>query len=220
MKDKTAPVRIGKGSRKVAIYPPTTASAYYRISYHLGGKRIQRTRRTLEEARKEAQAILDKLGASEVTVAQATPLDIAALQAAKLELHGLNVRLDRAVADYAQAKRLLGDIPLQEVTGDDDAKVLVVSWGGTFGACTTAVQQILADGGSVAHAHLRYLNPLPRNLGDLLERHEKVLVPELNLGQLNFILRANFLKETVSLNKVEGRPFTVSELVDKINNLL
>ena len=112
------------------------------------------------------------------------------------------------------------DIPLQEVTGGDDAKVLVVSWGGTFGACTTAVQQILADGGSVAHAHLRYLNPLPRNLGDLLERHEKVLVPELNLGQLNFILRANFLKETVSLNKVEGRPFTVSELVDKINNLL
>ena len=93
-------------------------------------------------------------------------------------------------------------------------------WGGTFGACTTAVQQILADGGSVAHAHLRYLNPLPRNLGDLLERHEKVLVPELNLGQLNFILRANFLKETVSFNKVEGRPFTVSELVDKINNLL
>ncbi|MEE3219513.1 MAG: 2-oxoglutarate ferredoxin oxidoreductase subunit alpha, partial [Planctomycetota bacterium] len=112
------------------------------------------------------------------------------------------------------------DIPLQEVTGSDDAKVLVVSWGGTFGACTTAVQQIFADGGSVAHAHLRYLNPLPRNLGDLLERHEKVLVPELNLGQLNFILRANFLKETVSLNKVEGRPFTVSELVDKINNLL
>ncbi len=114
MKDKTAPVRIGKGSRKVAIYPPTTASAYYRISYHLGGKRIQRTRRTLEEARKEAQAILNKLDAGEVTVAQATPLDIAALQAAKLELHGLNVRLDRAVADYAQVKRLLGDIPLQD----------------------------------------------------------------------------------------------------------
>jgi 2-oxoglutarate ferredoxin oxidoreductase subunit alpha len=115
---------------------------------------------------------------------------------------------------------IANDIPPQEVTGKEDAKVLVVSWGGTYGACTTAVQQVIADGGSVAHAHLRYLNPLPRNLGELLERHEHVLVPELNMGQLNFILRGNFLKETIGYNKVEGRPFAVSELVEKINSLL
>ncbi|REK25832.1 MAG: 2-oxoacid:acceptor oxidoreductase subunit alpha [Planctomycetota bacterium] len=112
------------------------------------------------------------------------------------------------------------DIPPQEVYGPESGKLLVVSWGGTYGACTTAVRRAVAGGASVAHAHLRYLNPLPANLGELLSRYEKVLVPELNLGQLNMLLRAKYLVDTHGLNKVKGRPFTVTELSRKINELL
>ncbi|REK48777.1 MAG: 2-oxoacid:acceptor oxidoreductase subunit alpha [Planctomycetota bacterium] len=112
------------------------------------------------------------------------------------------------------------DIPPQEVYGPESGKLLVVSWGGTYGACTTAVRRAVASGASVAHAHLRYLNPLPANLGELLSRYEKVLVPELNMGQLNMLLRAKYLVDTHGLNKVKGRPFTVTELSRKINELL
>ncbi len=118
------------------------------------------------------------------------------------------------VANVAQT------IPLQEVDGPKTGKLLVVSWGGTYGACATAVKQVQAEGGSVAHAHLRYLNPFPRNLGDLLGRYEQVLIPELNMGQLRLLLRGEFLVDAVGLNKVKGKPFAVSEVVDKINELL
>lgn len=111
-------------------------------------------------------------------------------------------------------------VPLQAVDGPDDAKLLIVSWGGTYGACTTAVHQVNASGGKVAHAHLRYLNPFPKNLGEILDKYETVLVPELNMGQLSLMLRAKYLKDTVGFNKVEGRPFSVSELVSKIEELL
>jgi len=113
-----------------------------------------------------------------------------------------------------------GDIPLQEVFGPSEGKLLVVSWGGTYGAATTAVRRAVAAGSSVAHAHLRYLNPLPTNLGELLGRYEQVLVPELNLGQLNMLLRAEYLIDTVSLAKVKGQPFTVTEISEKIAELL
>ncbi|HWB11969.1 MAG TPA: 2-oxoacid:acceptor oxidoreductase subunit alpha [Pirellulales bacterium] len=112
------------------------------------------------------------------------------------------------------------DIPLQEVTGPEHAKLLVVSWGGTYGACATAVRDVLESGGSVAHCHLRYLNPFPRNLGEILGRYEKVLVPELNRGQLRLLLRGEFLVDAIGLNKVKGKPFTVAEVVDKIQELL
>ncbi len=96
--------------------------------------------------------------------------------------HMVNLRA-RKVADIAN------DIPPQDVDGPASGKLLVLSWGGTYGACATAVQQALAEGGSVAHAHLRYLNPLPANLGDIIRRFEKVLIPELNLGQLRMLIR-------------------------------
>jgi len=73
---------------------------------------------------------------------------------------------------------------------------------------------------SVAHAHLRYLNPFPANLGELLKRYEKVLVPELNRGQLRLLVRAEFLVDAIGLNKVQGKPFSVFEIVDKIHELL
>ncbi len=112
------------------------------------------------------------------------------------------------------------DIPLQEVTGPERGKLLVVSWGGTYGACATAVNDVRELGGDVAHCHLRYLHPFPKNLGEVLWRYEKILVPELNLGQLRMLLRAEFLVDAVGHNKVQGRPFHVTELVEKIQQLL
>jgi len=109
------------------------------------------------------------------------------------------------------------DIPEQSVLGPSEGDLLVLSWGGTFGACTTAVQKCQEEGLSVAHAHLRYLNPFPRNLGDTLKRYRRVLIPELNLGQLRLLIRGTFLVDAKGYNKVQGRPFTVAELVDAIH---
>ena len=124
---------------------------------------------------------------------------------------------------HQRAKKIAGianDIPPQAVDGPECGDLLVVSWGGTYGACATAVHQAQAGGLSVAHAHLRYLNPLPANLGELLTRYKKVLVPELNLGQLRLLLRGTYLVDAVGLNKVQGRPFHVGEIVQKIQELI
>ncbi|MFN0051378.1 MAG: 2-oxoacid:acceptor oxidoreductase subunit alpha [Planctomycetales bacterium] len=111
-------------------------------------------------------------------------------------------------------------IPLQDVTGPESGKLLVISWGGTFGAVRTAVQSCLAEGKSVAHAHLRYMNPFPRNLGEIVRRYEKVLIPELNTGQLRLLIRGKFLVDAVGFNKIQGKPFLVNELVAKIDDML
>jgi 2-oxoglutarate ferredoxin oxidoreductase subunit alpha len=111
-------------------------------------------------------------------------------------------------------------IPLQEVEGPQKGKLLVISWGGTFGAVRTAVQTCIGQGKSVAHAHLRYMNPFPRNLGEIVKRYHKVLIPELNNGQLRMLIRANFLVDAQGLNKIQGKPFLVSELVQKIDQML
>jgi 2-oxoglutarate ferredoxin oxidoreductase subunit alpha len=108
------------------------------------------------------------------------------------------------------------DVPPQEVFGPSSGDLLVLSWGGTYGACLTAVQKCQEQGISVAHAHLRYLNPFPRNLGEILGRYKKILVPEWNLGQLLMLIRAKFLKDAVGFNKVQGKPFAVAEIVEKI----
>ena len=127
--------------------------------------------------------------------------------------HMVNLRAKK-VADIAL------DVPPQEVVGPSSGKLLVLSWGGTYGACATGVREVRELGGAVAHAHLRYLNPFPRNLGEILSRYEKVLVPELNLGQLRKLIRAEFLVDAVGLNKVQGKPFTVSEVASKILEML
>ncbi len=127
--------------------------------------------------------------------------------------HMIDLRA-RKVANVAST------IPAQEVVGPESGKLLVLSWGGTYGACATAVGEVLARGGSVAHAHLRYLNPFPANLEEVLGRYDKVLVPELNKGQLRFVIRAEFLIDALGLNKVQGKPFAVGELVRKIDQLL
>jgi len=116
--------------------------------------------------------------------------------------------------------RIAQDIPLIEVSGEPEGKVLVLGWGSTHGAITTAAEQLRAKGASVSSAHLRYLNPFPRNLGEVLSRFETVIVPELNLGQLALLVRARFLVDAISFSKVKGLPFKVSEIVKKINEYL
>ncbi len=110
-------------------------------------------------------------------------------------------------------------IPPQQVNGPQHGDLLVVSWGGTHGACHTAVQKAQALGLSVAHCHLRHLNPFPTNLGEILASYGQVLVPELNLGQLRMLLRDRFLVNAIGFNKVKGKPFTVSELLAKIKEV-
>jgi 2-oxoglutarate ferredoxin oxidoreductase subunit alpha len=112
------------------------------------------------------------------------------------------------------------DIPELTVNGPAEGDLLVIGWGGTYGALATAVQRIQRKGRKVAHAHLRYLNPMPRNTGEVLKRFKKVLVPELNSGQLRLLLRANFLVDAQGLNKVQGRPFLVSEIEQKMEQML
>ena len=96
----------------------------------------------------------------------------------------------------------------------------MVSWGGTYGAVTTAVERARQRGGKVSSVHLRYLNPYPSNFEALLGRFDKILVPELNLGQLLLLLRGRFSYEFVGLNKVQGQPFKVQEIEAKIEELL
>ncbi|MGE0608056.1 MAG: 2-oxoacid:acceptor oxidoreductase subunit alpha [Pirellulales bacterium] len=112
------------------------------------------------------------------------------------------------------------DIPLQEVDGPAKGKVLVLSWGGTYGSCATAVREVAKDGHAVAHCHLRYLNPFPRNLGDILASYDKVLIPEWNLGQLRMLIRSQYMVDAIGLNKVQGRPFVITEITSKIKELL
>jgi 2-oxoglutarate ferredoxin oxidoreductase subunit alpha len=119
-----------------------------------------------------------------------------------------------------KVQRIANDIPPLEIYGAPEGKVLVLGWGGTYGAITTAVEQLQQQGASVASAHLRYLNPFPKNLEDVLRRFETVIIPELNLGQLSLLIRAKFLVNAVSFTKVKGKPFKVAELVNKIKEYL
>ena len=122
-----------------------------------------------------------------------------------------------------RAEKIAGiakSIPPLEVTGPEEGKLLVVGWGSTYGAIATAVEALMARGASVARVHLRHLNPFPSNLGDILSRYEKVLVPELNLGQLVRLIRAEFLVDAISYGKIQGQPFKVSEILDKIEEVL
>jgi 2-oxoglutarate ferredoxin oxidoreductase subunit alpha len=111
-------------------------------------------------------------------------------------------------------------IPPQEVEGDPDADLLIVSWGSTYGAITTAVERTLARGKKVAHAHVRYLHPMPKNFGDVVRQYKKVIVPEMNMGQLLFRVRADYLVDAKGVNKVKGRPFLISEIEAAINQAL
>jgi 2-oxoglutarate ferredoxin oxidoreductase subunit alpha len=116
---------------------------------------------------------------------------------------------------------IAADIPELEVDDPDgDASLLVLGWGGTYGPIAAACRRVRRSGRSVAHAHLRHLNPFPRNLGEVLRRYDKVLVPELNLGQLLQLVRAEYLVDAAGYNRVRGVPFRASELEQAITAMV
>jgi 2-oxoglutarate ferredoxin oxidoreductase subunit alpha len=120
----------------------------------------------------------------------------------------------------AKVEAIAQDIPDIVPDGDPDGDLLIVAWGSTHGSITAAVKSQRELGARIGHVHLRHLHPFPRNLGDVLNRYKKILVPELNMGQLLWLLRAKFLVNAIGLNKIQGRPFKQSELEQKISELV
>jgi 2-oxoglutarate ferredoxin oxidoreductase subunit alpha len=116
--------------------------------------------------------------------------------------------------------RVAADIPLVEVDDEDGAQVLVLGWGSTWGSIKAAVRRVRGGGRKVAHAHLTHLNPFPSNLGEVLARYDKVLVPEMNLGQLSRLVRAEYLVDAHTLSKVQGLPFRAAEIEAKIVEMI
>ena len=106
--------------------------------------------------------------------------------------------------------------PAKVDTGKEKAKICILGWGSTYGAIKTATLELIAEGHDVAHVHLRWVNPFPRNLGELLKGFDKVLIPEMNMGQLCSLIRAKYLIPAESYSKVQGLPFAVDELKSKI----
>ncbi|HEX4209701.1 MAG TPA: hypothetical protein VHY56_04860, partial [Candidatus Binataceae bacterium] len=123
-----------------------------------------------------------------------------------------------------RARKIAGiarEIPPTEIFGDvDGGDIAVLGWGSTYGSLREAVKQMRDKGKSVSHIHLRYLNPLPTDLGDQLRKFKKVLIAEMNMGQLLKMVRADYLIDAIGCNKVQGRPFKVSELTNRITRAL
>jgi 2-oxoglutarate/2-oxoacid ferredoxin oxidoreductase subunit alpha len=120
----------------------------------------------------------------------------------------------------AKVAGIAKDIPAQVVEGDPSADLLVVSWGGTYGAVSTAVSDCNSNGIKVAHAHVQYLNPFPANLGQILGSYKRVVIPELNMGQLRMVLSGTFGIPAQGINLVRGKPFRISYLVDKFERIV
>ena len=143
----------------------------------------------------------------------------------KAELTGM-VSYDPANHERMTEQRMkkianvVADVPDQDIFGDESGELLLVSWGGTFGAVRGATEEARAAGQNVSHVHLRWLNPMPANLGDILKRFKKVCVCELNRGQLQFILRANYLVDAQGMQKLEGKPFMINDILVKIDEIL
>ena len=128
--------------------------------------------------------------------------------------HMVNTRAEK-IANIAN------NIPLQDIeVGEAKGKVLVLGWGSTFGAIKAAAKELVEEGHSVSHAHIRYLFPFPKNIEAVLRGFDTVLIPEMNMGQLNMMIRSQYLIPTVALNKVKGIPFSKNEIKDKVLEIL
>jgi 2-oxoglutarate ferredoxin oxidoreductase subunit alpha len=124
------------------------------------------------------------------------------------------------VLRHAKVAGIAKDIPLLQVAGPERGDLLILGWGSTYGAIRSATERLQAEGWSVAHAHLRHLNPLPSNTEEILRSYRQVLVPEVNLGQLSMLLRARFLLDIKGYNKVRGKPFRIIEIKQAAEELL
>jgi len=120
----------------------------------------------------------------------------------------------------AKVETVAAEIPDVVPEGDSSGELLIVAWGSTHGPITAALKAQRAKGRRIGHVHLRYLNPLPRNLGEVLKNYKHVLVPEMNMGQLIMLLRAKYLVDAQGLNKIQGKPFKQAEIEDKIEEIL
>jgi 2-oxoglutarate ferredoxin oxidoreductase subunit alpha len=120
----------------------------------------------------------------------------------------------------AKIAGIAADIPPLEVFGPDEGDLLILGWGSTYGAIRSAVERLHGRGVSVAHAHLRYLNPFPANTGDVLRSYRRVLIPELNLGQLLMLIRSRYLIDASGYNKVRGKPFRIAEIETEAERIL
>jgi 2-oxoglutarate ferredoxin oxidoreductase subunit alpha len=120
----------------------------------------------------------------------------------------------------AKVEAIAQDVPDVVPAGDPDGELLIVAWGSTYGSITAALGPQRAKGHRIGHVHLRHMNPLPRNLGEVMERYRHVLVPEMNMGQLLWVLRAKYLVDAQGYNKIQGRPFKQSEIEAKIEEIL
>ena len=115
---------------------------------------------------------------------------------------------------------IANDIPDLQVFGPARGDLLVLGWGSTYGAIRSAVERLQGEGHAVAHAHLRHLNPFPRNTGDVLASYRRVLIPEVNLGQLRLLIRGRYLVDAVGLNRVRGKPYRISEIEEAARLML
>jgi 2-oxoglutarate/2-oxoacid ferredoxin oxidoreductase subunit alpha len=120
----------------------------------------------------------------------------------------------------AKVAGIADDIPELEVFGPPEGELLILGWGSTYGAIRSAVERLNTDGKSVGHAHLRHLNPFPRNTEQVLRSYRRVLIPEVNLGQLSMLIRAKYLIDAIGYNRVRGKPFTIREIVAEADRIL
>ena len=120
----------------------------------------------------------------------------------------------------AKIARIADDIPLASVDGDASGELLVITWGSTFGAMSNALYAVRSKGLNVSHCHLNYINPLPKNLGSIINNFDKILLPEMNLGQMQILLQSLFMKPIIGLHKIQGNTFTAQEIQHKIEELL
>ena len=119
-----------------------------------------------------------------------------------------------------KVNRIQHDIAKTDVYGDNNGDVLIISWGGTYGSCRSAVETLHEDGKSVSHIHLRWISPLPKDLGEIIIKFKNVLVPEINMGQLIKLLRAEYLVDAKGLNQVTGRPISATRIIENVNQLI
>ena len=119
-----------------------------------------------------------------------------------------------------KVNRIQNDIAKTEVFGKNNGEVLIISWGGTYGSCRSAVETLLDEGKSVSHVHLRWISPLPKDLGEIITKFKKVLVPEINMGQLIKLIRSEYLVDAKGLNQVTGRPISGKRIIENVNKLI
>ena len=124
------------------------------------------------------------------------------------------------IARQEKVNRVQEDIAETEVFGDSSGDLLILSWGGTYGACRSASETLQENGKKVSHVHVRWISPLPKDLGEILIQFKNILVPEINLGQLLRLIRSEYLVDAKGLNLVRGRPIGAATIVEAVNKTL